>query len=83
MTIPVDEADFREDWAAGLTLVELAEVYRVSTATISNWSVRFDCPSRQPGRRPMSYLVDDSPVALTDGEWVRDARGVARWEAST
>jgi hypothetical protein len=76
------EDEFRADWAAGLTLAELAAKYGVSMSTISNYSIRFDCPSRTPGRRQGSGVVDNSPSVLKNGEWVSDANGVKRWQAS-
>lgn len=72
------EDEFRADWAAGLTLVELAAKYGVSPSTISTYSIRFNCPPRTPGRR----MSDGSPTVLKNGEWVSDANGVKRWQAS-
>jgi transposase len=71
------EAEFRADWAAGLTLVELAAKWGVSASTISTYSARFDCAPRRT-----DYQHDGSPLALKDGEWVPDASGVMRWVAS-
>lgn len=79
--IDVDEDAFVADWAAGLTLVELATKYGASTSTVSVWSVRFCCPSRTPGRRPGSGVTHSSPAVLTDGEWAVDDRGIMRWVA--
>jgi hypothetical protein len=78
----IDEAAFRRDWDAGLTLVELAAIYGVSESTVSSRARRFGCPARQGGRRPGSNVLDNSPRVLTDGEWVADGSGVQRWEAS-
>lgn len=76
--IEVDEDAFRRDWAAGLTLAEMAAVYGMSTSTVSTCSVRLGCPSRQPGRR-LGSGTNGSPTVLSAGEWIRDDRGVMRW----
>lgn len=81
--IVIDEAAFRRDWDAGLTLVELAAIYGVSESTVSSRARRFGCPQRQSGRKSGGVnVVDNSPRVLTDGEWVADGSGVMRWEAN-
>lgn len=77
----VDEEAFVADWVAGLTLVELAAKYGVSTTTVSTYAKKFCCPSRTPGRQPGQTVIDSSPHVLTDGEWVADERGIQRWVA--
>jgi hypothetical protein len=78
----IDELAFRRDWDAGLTLVELAALYGVSPSTITNYSVRFRCKPRTPGRKKGSYTTDLSPRELVHGEWVTDRLGVQRWESA-
>jgi hypothetical protein len=78
----IDELAFRRDWDLGLTLAELAALYGVSPSTITNYSVRFRCKPRTPGRKNGSYTTDLSPRELVHGEWVTDRLGVQRWESA-
>jgi hypothetical protein len=73
LATPEQVAAFEADWAAGVTLAEMAALHGFRhPGSVSYQARRLGLSRRRGGRRP------GAPHALTGGRWVR-RRGVLRW----
>lgn len=52
-------SEFRQDWADGITLAAMSEIYGVSSATISKWAAAAGLPARQGGQKHKVRATDE------------------------
>ncbi len=80
----IDREAFTKDWEAGMSYADLAKKYKGSVAGVFRARESFNLNPRNVGRpsktSPQMLSKDKSPAILTDGQWVYDNDGIARWK---
>lgn len=51
-------SEFRKDWAEGITLAAMSEIYGVDSSTISKWAAGAGLPARQGGQKHKVRATD-------------------------